>query len=104
MCRTILHDPRTYPEPMQFKPERFLTKDPAILDPVNVAFGYGRRICPGRYMAYDGMWITIASVLACYEIGTAMDDSGREIELREDFVSSFVWYARSCGSAFAGCT
>ncbi|KAI0772489.1 cytochrome P450 [Trametes elegans] len=89
----ILHDEKRYHDPFTFNPDRFLkggALDPTVFDPEEVAFGFGRRICPGRYMAYDGMWITVASVLACFEIGTAMDESGREIKLREDFVSSFV--------------
>ncbi|RXW12273.1 hypothetical protein EST38_g13581 [Candolleomyces aberdarensis] len=45
----ILHDPEVYPDPMAFKPERFLTADGKNLDPkvqdpyFSGAFGYGRR-------------------------------------------------------------
>lgn len=49
--RTILHDPTTYQEPEKFNPDRFLSTkigDSAPLTHLNVAFGYGRRICPGR--------------------------------------------------------
>jgi hypothetical protein len=43
--RAILHDPATYPEPEQFKPERFLTPDgQPIEDPLlDYAFGFGAR-------------------------------------------------------------
>lgn len=49
-ARAILHDPVTYPDPETFNPSRFLTPDgtrinPDVQDP-EVAFGYGRRICP----------------------------------------------------------
>lgn len=49
-CRAILHDPVAYPDPESFNPSRFLTSDgmkinPEVQDP-EVAFGYGRRICP----------------------------------------------------------
>ncbi|KAK7062611.1 hypothetical protein VNI00_000099 [Paramarasmius palmivorus] len=87
---TILHDPRTYPEPMQFKPERFLTKDPAILDPVNVAFGYGRRICPGRFMAQAQLWISIACILHSFDIGPGKDEQGRSIHTEAAFASGMI--------------
>ncbi|KAI8996287.1 cytochrome P450 [Trametes punicea] len=89
----ILHDEDRYPDPFTFNPDRFMKDgalDPNVFDPEEVAFGFGRRICPGRYLAYDGLWIMIASVLACFEIGKAKDDAGEDIELHEDFVSSFV--------------
>ena len=47
MQRSILHNEEQFEEPMVFKPERFLTADgqidPTILNPFDVAFGFGRR-------------------------------------------------------------
>ncbi|KAF9015058.1 cytochrome P450 [Cyathus striatus] len=67
----IMHDDALYPEPNKFKPERFLKQDGRQLppDPVTAGvFGFGRRICPGRYLALNTAWITIASILACFNI------------------------------------
>ncbi|KAF9468079.1 cytochrome P450 [Collybia nuda] len=79
----ILHDESVYPEPFEFKPERFLRQngkqlppDPAIVG----AFGFGRRICPGRHFAMDAAWIAIASILACFKISKAVDENGNVIE------------------------
>lgn len=44
--RTILHDPRVYPSPEEFKPERWLKDgqlNPEVPDPTVAAFGFGRR-------------------------------------------------------------
>ena len=41
--RFLLHDPRVYHEPMEFKPERFLGPNPEP-DPRNACFGFGRRL------------------------------------------------------------
>lgn len=44
--RSMLHDENVYPDPFEFKPERFLKDgklDPSVQDP-GVAFGFGRRI------------------------------------------------------------
>lgn len=43
--RQMLRDPKTYPNPTEFKPERFLScdgKEPE-LDPRTICFGFGRR-------------------------------------------------------------
>ncbi|KAH9033949.1 cytochrome P450, partial [Lactarius hengduanensis] len=47
----ILHDAEAYPEPEEFKPERFLTEDRRVSDdPLLVyAFGYGRRSVCGHF-------------------------------------------------------
>ncbi|KAI0274196.1 cytochrome P450 [Russula aff. rugulosa BPL654] len=48
----ILHDPETYPDPEEFKPERFLNEDGSVReDPaLSLVFGVGKRICPGRHL------------------------------------------------------
>lgn len=75
----FLHDPKTHLDPEAFDPERFLPprNEP---DPTNHAFGYGRRICPGRFVAADSMFITIARMLAVFDITRAVDHKGVEIE------------------------
>ncbi|KZV68643.1 cytochrome P450 [Peniophora sp. CONT] len=65
----ILHDPAVYAEPEQFVPERHLA-DGVLLpeDPSRIAFGFGRRICPGRAFAEDALWLLVARVMAVYDI------------------------------------
>ncbi|KAI0743002.1 hypothetical protein C8Q80DRAFT_1109085, partial [Daedaleopsis nitida] len=53
-------------------------------------FGFGWRVCPGQTMAYETMWIAVASFLACLEIGTAKDETGAEVVVAEDMESGFV--------------
>ena len=47
---SILHDEERYPDPMAFKPERFLGDEPQQ-EPNLLVFGFGKRICPGRFLA-----------------------------------------------------
>ncbi|KAJ7792939.1 cytochrome P450 [Mycena olivaceomarginata] len=93
----ILHDPVVYPEPHIFKPERFLTADgklnPAVKDPEAV-WGFGRRICPGRKLATSSLFITIASVLATFEISPAVDKNGRTIEPSGEYGSGMLRYPK----------
>ncbi|THU80027.1 cytochrome P450 [Dendrothele bispora CBS 962.96] len=81
---SILHDEETYPDPSVFNPSRFLDKNGRlntdVMDPALIAFGFGRRICPGRHIAIASIWIAIASVLACYNIEKEVDKHGNVIE------------------------
>jgi len=71
----ILHDPAMYPEPDIFKPDRFLNPDGTLRDdPVlTSAFGYGRRICPGRHFVDTTLFITVASLLSVFNIEKGSD-------------------------------
>lgn len=47
--RAMLNDEKVYPEPFQFKPERFLTADglkmnKSVKDPDDIIWGFGRRL------------------------------------------------------------
>ncbi|PFH47242.1 hypothetical protein AMATHDRAFT_6965 [Amanita thiersii Skay4041] len=91
---SILHDPVMYPEPHEFKPERFLKdgkfdlKD--ILDPHDVTFGYGRRICLGKHLSENSILITISSVLAVYNILPPLDMTGSPIPLKAKVTSGLL--------------
>ncbi|KAF9545038.1 cytochrome P450 [Agrocybe pediades] len=90
----MLHDPKVYPDPFSFRPERFLkedgTLDNSVRDPSLFAFGFGRRICPARYMAYSAIWITIATILTVYDVKKAVDEDGNEIEPTYEYFSGLV--------------
>ena len=86
-CRAILHDDAVFPEPDKFKSERFL--DPAMRFP-DAAFGFGRRTCPGRFMARSSLWIGIASVLAAFEISPKLDEQGKPILPDEKYDAGLI--------------
>ncbi|KAH8897936.1 cytochrome protein [Thozetella sp. PMI_491] len=69
------HNPDVYPEPMLFKPERFLgaTVPP---NPQDYVFGFGRRICPGKLLADSSVWLTVAKSLAAFDIKSGAADAG----------------------------
>ncbi|KAF8149693.1 cytochrome P450 [Mycena galopus ATCC 62051] len=89
----ILRDEALYPAPLDFLPERFLSagnKGGISPDPV-VAFGYGRRACPGKSMALDSLWITVASILAAFDITNAVGDDGKVIESTFEYLSGLSY-------------
>jgi cytochrome P450 len=84
-----MHDPITYPEPSKFKPERFL--DPLTPEPLpEAAFGFGRRVCPGRFFARDVLWVGMASMLSAFEFLPATDTEGRPMPPAQEFTSLFA--------------
>jgi cytochrome P450 len=82
--RSVLHDPDIYPDPEEFKPERFLDTDGNFRDDptIALAFGVGKRICPGRHLV-DAILFTVASsVISVFNVTKAKDEAGREIPVK----------------------
>ena len=83
--RAILHDPEIYPDPEEFKPERFLNEDGSVRDDptLSLAFGAGKRICPGRHLAQAVIFTAVSSVLSVFNVTKANDQSGNAIPVKE---------------------
>ncbi|KLO05947.1 cytochrome P450 [Schizopora paradoxa] len=81
----IANNPDIYPDPLEFKPERWLPGGVNFKStrPMDFVFGYGRRICPGRIWADDLLFIFAASLLATFNIERAVDASGKPIPLNK---------------------
>jgi hypothetical protein len=45
-------------------------------DPRKITFGFGRRICPGMYLAEASIFSCIVSSLAVFSIEKAVDENG----------------------------
>ncbi|KAH8103571.1 cytochrome P450 [Cristinia sonorae] len=90
----ILRNEKDYPSPDEFRPERFLNNkgniDPSIRDPTTIAFGFGRRICLGRYFSNNTLSIFIASVLHVFNITAGVDTTGKPVELSTEMEGGLV--------------
>ncbi|GJE91706.1 cytochrome P450 [Phanerochaete sordida] len=73
----VLHDPEVYPNPETFMPERHL--ESSTPDPLEVAFGFGRRVCPGMLVAQAQAFATMACVLAVFDLKAPKDEFGNEV-------------------------
>ncbi|KAF9066791.1 cytochrome P450 2 Le.CYP2 [Rhodocollybia butyracea] len=84
-------DPNVYSEPNKFIPERFLDAPSGPFTSINdiYAYGFGRRVCVGRYMADSSVWLAIAYVLATLDLRKAKDNEGNEIDIPGDFTKTF---------------
>jgi cytochrome P450 len=62
----VHHDPKIYPQPYAFRPERFLEQPPGKY--TWISFGVGRRRCIGASMAVMEMEMVLRTTLSRYEI------------------------------------
>jgi len=85
----ILHDPETYPDPEEFKPERFLNEDGSVRDDpaLSLVFGAGKRICPGRHFVDASIFIFASSFLSVFNVTKAKDENGNEIPVEAGVVA-----------------
>ncbi|KAF9260440.1 cytochrome P450 [Marasmius fiardii PR-910] len=78
----VLHDESVYgPDTMNFNPDRFIKQDwkDVPLNPEVIVFGFGRRVCPGRYLAVNSLWLAITYLLTHFTIAKEIDSEGKEI-------------------------
>ncbi|KAJ8454431.1 hypothetical protein ONZ45_g19310 [Pleurotus djamor] len=89
--RGMTHDPEAFPDPDNFVPERFLSED-GSLKPTDrpITFGFGRRICPGRMLALETLWIMMASMLSAFNITKAKTADGEEIDVSPDVTDTLI--------------
>ncbi|KAJ9640652.1 hypothetical protein H2204_003281 [Knufia peltigerae] len=88
------HDPDVHRDPMRFDPDRFLDTDGRApeQDPNRYVFGFGRRICPGRVLADQSMWLTVAQMLAVFDITRpgGADASGDDANVNPKFLGGII--------------
>jgi len=63
----------------RFVPERWLDVKSGELGLPTVGFGYGRRICPGRHVARNSMWIAIARILWAFDVKPGLTETGERM-------------------------
>jgi len=86
ICNSYLihHDPAIYPDPYQFRPERFLENPPGTY--TFIPFGGGRRRCIGASFATMEMKIVLRSVLRRMELRAGAE--GFELTRRRNITLS----------------
>jgi hypothetical protein len=75
------HDPRNYTEPDVFRLERYMSakNDPRsheIFTEGHNAFGFGRRICPARYLGAKVVFIGAVRMLWAFDFKPLVDTNG----------------------------
>ncbi|KAH7884352.1 cytochrome P450 [Phlebopus sp. FC_14] len=87
----MAHNKEKYPQPFEFIPERFLDAHGELNDDtVGFAFGFGRRICVGRYLADVSLWHAISGMLATFTFSKAKDAAGNDIDFEPQWSSGLA--------------
>ncbi|KAF5714941.1 cytochrome p450 [Fusarium mundagurra] len=79
----MAHDERVYKDPHDFNPDRYEAGEPF---PVG-NFGFGRRVCVGRFLADNSVWIMVATMLSVLQFCKKMSSDGKPIEPRVRFTN-----------------
>jgi cytochrome P450 len=66
----IHHDPEIWGDPMNFRPERFLSADgkTVLKNDALIPFSVGKRMCVGEQIARDSIFLFLTSILQRFEI------------------------------------
>ncbi|KAF8816726.1 cytochrome P450 [Phlegmacium glaucopus] len=89
---SMLRDESIYPDPLTFKPERFMEADSEkkkLMDPRNYIFGFGRRRCPGADLVDRTIWLLTVTIIATVDISMPLDKNGAAIAPQLDFDNLF---------------
>ncbi|PIL29859.1 cytochrome P450 [Ganoderma sinense ZZ0214-1] len=82
-----------YPDPHTFNPERWIGRersDPT--HPLNIAFGFGRRSCPGQHLAEELVFTTVARMLALFDIAPIKDEHGNPFIPSDDSTNGGITF------------
>lgn len=85
----MVRDPKEFPDAEVFRPERWLVEKPPVHSN-KIAFGFGRRICPGRFLAENSIFLAVASILAAFEIGQPIGKDGKPYAPSGSYCAGFV--------------
>jgi hypothetical protein len=81
-------DATRYDKPEDFRPERWLQESEDLRAS---SFGYGRRVCTGRHIADNSLYLIIARLLWAFDIRRPKDEFGNEIKVDDmAFTTGFV--------------
>lgn len=80
--RAMAADPRVYYDAHIFDPDRYIKpEDGGRGEPFpNGNFGFGRRKCPGNFLAMATVYMFLATLLSVYEVEMVIGEDGKPIE------------------------
>ncbi|KZT21351.1 CyP450 monooxygenase [Neolentinus lepideus HHB14362 ss-1] len=87
----MLHNEDTFEDPERFMPERWLKSDGTLKEDFPIqAFGFGRRLCSGRHMATENVWMALVMILSVFNVSKAKNEAGDEIPVTAEFSDGWI--------------
>ena len=78
----VSRDESVFSDPEEFNPDRWIQN---VDLPLGIAWGWGRRACPGRYIAYNSLFIIVARILWAFDIKRPCEFvDGKRVEVEID--------------------
>ncbi|KAF5341790.1 hypothetical protein D9611_001158 [Ephemerocybe angulata] len=90
----MLRNEDDYEDPTTYNPDRFLKDgqiNPDIRDPYTVAFGFGRRACPGAHIGRSMVWLAAASLASVFQWSEPLGEDGKPIDQPMDFEKGLLY-------------
>jgi cytochrome P450 len=84
-CYCYHFDPEIFPEPEEFRPERWLCENVSALESRYLPFSRGPRSCVGLNLAYAELYLNFSYFVRKYDL-TLFDTSSRAMEWTDNFV------------------
>ncbi|KIP12382.1 hypothetical protein PHLGIDRAFT_62333 [Phlebiopsis gigantea 11061_1 CR5-6] len=101
----MLHDEKQFPNPVVFDPNRWLTPEGQVVkqnpDPLDLSFGFGRRICPGRHFAKDTIFIAVSHMLATFNIQAVHDANGNPVIPNQEYTTGLIIFPTPFEASFS---
>ncbi|RXW24077.1 hypothetical protein EST38_g1779 [Candolleomyces aberdarensis] len=75
----MMQNEEMFPNPHVFDPDRHIKNgriNEDTINPIPPSFGFGRRICPGRHLALDSIYLVATTMLAVFDIAPVKDEAG----------------------------
>jgi cytochrome P450 len=82
----VHHDEKIFPDPYEFRPDRWLGSKGQGLQRYFVAFMRGTRACLGQNLAWAELYLILAHVFARFDFDVSAVDKKRDIDLVRDVI------------------
>lgn len=88
----ISKDDKSGIPPEEFSPERHLATyvKETCIDPYSYVFGFGRRICPGKHLGDDILFLLLSNIVFAVNISKKCDANGKEVPLPPSYSPGLI--------------
>ncbi|KAI4520654.1 cytochrome P450 [Schizophyllum commune Loenen D] len=83
---SLHRDPAVFPDPDEFRPERWLEGDTTAMNAQLFPFGFGTRVCAGQHLAQMMMRMGLAAIVRNFDIEVPLETTQKSMAICDAFV------------------